>query len=67
MPTIHDLNLRRGQCGMQAQKLLTAPGCTTEQRAEAARLLDEADGITEQIDLLDRADYWREIQNPPLG
>lgn len=62
---IQDLRLRRGQCGTQAQKLLAAPACTAEQRAEASRLLDEADGLTEQITLLERAEHWREVPGSP--
>jgi hypothetical protein len=62
---IQDLKLRRGQCGTQAQKILTTPGCTAEQRAEASRLLDEADALTEQITLLERAEHWREIPSTP--
>jgi HK97 family phage major capsid protein len=56
MPTINEMKLRRGQCGTQAHQLLTKPGCTTAQRTEAELLLNEADGLTQQITLQERSD-----------
>jgi HK97 family phage major capsid protein len=55
MPTINELKLQRGQLGTQANALITAVGCTKDQRAQATKLLDEADGITSQIVLMERA------------
>jgi HK97 family phage major capsid protein len=61
---IIDLKLRRGQLGTEAHALLTAPKCSAEQRAKAAVMLDEADGLTEQIQLLERSGAWQEMPRP---
>jgi HK97 family phage major capsid protein len=65
MPTSNELKLKRGQLGTEAHKLLTAPGCTAEQRTSAAAMLNEADGLTEQITLLERSEHFHEIPRVP--
>jgi HK97 family phage major capsid protein len=55
MPTIQDLRLQRGQLGTEAHRLLTAAGCTAEQRRKAEALLNDADAVTDQITLLERS------------
>ena len=53
--TIPEMKLKRGQLGTEAHKILTTVGCTSEQRAVAQKMLDEADALTVQIDLTERA------------
>lgn len=69
---INDLKLKRGQLGTEAHKLLSAPDCTAEQRKKAEGMLDEADGITTQITLLERSSKLEEdgrtaVPNPRPG
>ncbi|HKD60539.1 MAG TPA: phage major capsid protein [Terracidiphilus sp.] len=60
-----ELQLKRGQLGTEAHRLLTQPNLTPAQRAEAntkaAAMMDEADGITEQLALLERSDRNSQI------
>lgn len=57
--TVNELKVKRGQLGSEAQRLLTTPNRTAAQKAEdrtkAAAMLDEADGITAEIELLERS------------
>jgi HK97 family phage major capsid protein len=57
---LQDLQLKRGQLGTEAHRILTTPNCSAEQRTKAAAMLDEADSITTQIDLLQRAEQHEE-------
>ncbi len=69
MPTAVELKLKRGQLGTEAHSILTKAACTKEDRAKAATMLDEADGLTSQIELLERSDKLedrnRQRNDPP--
>jgi HK97 family phage major capsid protein len=51
----NDLLLKRGQLGTEAHSLLAKAGVTAEERKKAEALLNEADGITEQLTLMERS------------
>ncbi len=70
--TKQDLLLKRGQLGTEASSILTKPQCTLEERNKAAAMLDDADAITTQIELLERSEKLEEVgrkveRNPRPG
>ena len=52
---LNDLKQKRGRLGTEAHQILTTPGCTAEQRVSATKMLDEADELSNQIQLLERS------------